>query len=136
MVPVGLLVTQRVLGDQDLLDVGRALAVVEHVRIHPVPRHPVFARQAVAAEDLLCLVGAHFGRLRSVVLGDRRDAVGRLIVVHRPGRTVDQRAARFDGGCHLGDRILDHLVPAQWLLTHGAFVRVARSHRSDSFCTA
>ena len=33
VVPVGLLVAQRVLGDEDLLHVGRALAVVEHVGI-------------------------------------------------------------------------------------------------------
>jgi len=56
--PVGGLVPQGILGDQDLLDVGRAFTVHEKVGVSAQPRNTVLRGQAVAAEDLLRLARA------------------------------------------------------------------------------
>src|SRR4051794_13977198 len=98
-------------GDDELLDLGRALEDVVDLRVavHALDRE--LSRVAVAAEDLDRPLGRPDRDLARLQLRHRALRIGEpVLVAAHPGGSPDEQSGGVDLGLHVGEREGDRLV--------------------------
>src|SRR6266851_3897313 len=101
---------QQPAGDDEPLDLVRAFAHSEELRVTEVALHGQLLDVAHAAVDLHGLTGAELGSLRGEELGHAGLEVAALACRLEPGRLVGQELGGLDARRHLGELGLDELV--------------------------
>src|SRR4051794_14483955 len=96
--------------DEDALDLGGALADLEHLRIAPVARYRELVHEAVAAEDLRRVPSVVDRDRRGVELRDRSLALERLTGEHPRHGVAVGATGDMGTGRHVGDPERDGLV--------------------------
>src|SRR5688572_31693480 len=95
--------------DDHALHLVRALADLEDLLVPEEARDRGLLHEPVATVDLQPGVRGSVGEQSRVELRHRRFARERPPLILQPRRLVDERAARLDLGCHVGERELDGL---------------------------
>src|SRR5262249_51171431 len=122
---VRLPVAQRVLRDNQLLNVRGALDNLIRLRVAQIALDRKLGRVTVGAENAQRRVGGERGRFRRGIFRDRHFEVVGALLIRQPGCAIDEQARGFLVHDHLRDQILIHLKLADLLAELLALVAVA-----------
>ena len=121
---IGFLNAQRVIGNQQAHDIGRALFDLLQFGIAAVFFNGHLQRVAHAAVDFHGHSGSLDGRFTGNIFGDGNFPRKRAILIIEPGPPPHQQAGRVRQGNHFGNTALDQLILRDRPVKLGALIGV------------